>query len=103
VKPASFDPAADTELVLAVAWYEQRKSGRGEDLLREIKKAMGRITSQPRRFPRLLDLPKDLIVRRAWLLRFPYALIFEKLEDEVCVLAVAHSKRAPDYWHHRLQ
>jgi hypothetical protein len=37
------------------------------------------IGSAPAAFPRLLDLPLDLAIRRALLPRFPYALIFMDL------------------------
>ncbi|MCP4594404.1 MAG: hypothetical protein GY842_27045 [bacterium] len=41
-------------------------------------------------------------VRRASLSRFPYALVFIELDEEIRVLAVAHDKRRPGYWLDRL-
>ncbi len=40
---------------------------------------------------------EDLVIRRARLSRFPYAVIFMALGTEIRVLAVAHAKRRPGY------
>jgi hypothetical protein len=61
------------------------------------------IGDSPAAFPRLLDLPVDLVIRRALLPRFPYAVIFMDLQTEVRVLAVAHAKRRPGYWPDRVE
>jgi hypothetical protein len=53
-------------------------------------------------FPRLVDLPADLVIRRVLLPRFPYAVVFMDLGREVRVLAVAHAKRRPGYWLNRI-
>ena len=38
------------------------------------------------------------MIRKATIQRFPYVIAFEKHEQHVLVLAVAHSKRRPLYW-----
>jgi hypothetical protein len=40
----------------------------------------------------------DPLIRKAILQRFPYVIAFEKHEQHVLVLAVAHAKRRPLYW-----
>lgn len=54
-------------------------------------------------FPRFLDMPPDLDIRRTLLPRFPYAVVFIELGGEVRILAVAHTKRQPGYWLDRVQ
>jgi hypothetical protein len=49
----------------------------------------------PGAFPRLLELPVDLVVRRPRLPRFPYAVILMDLGEHMRVLAMAHAKRRP--------
>jgi len=39
-----------------------------------------------------------MVIRRALLPRFPYAVIFMDLGEHIRVLAVAHAKRRPGYW-----
>ena len=45
----------------------------------------------------------DLVIRRALLPRFPYALGFLELQTEIRILAIAHAKRHPDYWLNRVE
>jgi hypothetical protein len=38
------------------------------------------------------------LIRKATTQRFPYVIAFEKHEQHVLALAVAHAKRRPLYW-----
>ena len=38
------------------------------------------------------------LIRKAAIQRFPYLIAFEKHEQHVLILAVAHAKRRPLYW-----
>lgn len=38
------------------------------------------------------------VIRKATIQRFPHVIAFEKHEQHVLVLAVAHAKRRPLYW-----
>ena len=91
------DEAID-ELLEAAAWYRRRRPGLDSEFLAEVDRVLPLIESSPSSFPRLLDLPRDLVIRRALLPRFPYAVIFMDLGEHIRVLAVAHAKRRPGYW-----
>ncbi len=91
------------ELTEAASWYEARQPGLAIKLLQEIDQAEYAIQSRPHSFPQLANTSTDLVVRRALLPRFPYALVFLELQAEIRVLAVAHAKRHPNYWLNRLQ
>lgn len=41
-------------------------------------------------------------VRRWNLSRFPYALIFRRVDDVLEIIAVMHARREPEYWKYRL-
>ncbi len=98
------DPAALDEIHAAAAWYEERRSGLSEDLLGEVEQTLEQISLRPATFPRLGATPPDLIVRRALLDRFPYAVIFLALPTgDLRVVAFAHAKRRPGYWLWRVQ
>lgn len=87
----------------AAGWYERRQRGLAARFLNEIEHLQERIVERPAAYPRL-DLPSsDLVVRRALLSRFPFALVFLDREDEIRILAVAHTKRRPGYWLNRLR
>lgn len=96
-------PEAIDELAEAAAWYMAQRPGLEIEFLTEIQRVLPLIETSPASFPRLLNLPADLVIRRALLPRFPYALIFIDLGAEVRVLAVAHGKRRPGYWLNRVE
>jgi len=102
VKQVRLAPEAVEEIADAAAWYESRQSGLASKLFEEIERAMVLVGARPVSFPRLLDISPELDIRRAMLPRFPYALVFLALGDEIRILAVAHAKREPGYWLNRI-
>lgn len=40
----------------------------------------------------------DARFRRCQLTGFPYGVIYEKVGDDLIIVAVAHLHREPDYW-----
>jgi plasmid stabilization system protein ParE len=98
VKDVRLSEEAIDELLEAAVWYRARRPGLESEFLAEVDHVLPLIGSSPTSFPRLLDLPDDLLIRRALLPRFPYAVIFIDLGEHVRVLAVAHAKRRPGYW-----
>jgi plasmid stabilization system protein ParE len=102
MKPLSLAAEAIDELSEAAGWYESKRPGLASEFLDEIERILPLIQDRPRSFPRLLDPAPELEIRRAFLPRFPYAIVFIELRLEVRVLAVAHAKRRPGYWLHRI-
>jgi hypothetical protein len=98
-----FDPEASSELEEAAGWYEARESGLGNELLDEVARLLPALIRRPDSFPRLLGPATELGIRRALLPRFPFALVFIQVHEEIRVLAFAHAKRRPDYWLHRVE
>lgn len=90
-------PEAEKELSEAAAWYERRRSGLGVELVALIDAAFEVIAAAPLSFP-LWRSDRDY--RKMVLNRFPYLVFFrhDANDDEVLVLAVAHSRRRPGYW-----
>jgi toxin ParE1/3/4 len=96
------DAAAEREIDAAVAWYEARRAGLGLDLLAEIEAAKRRLARRPAACGRAPGVPKELAVRRCFVHRFPYVLVFLELPTHLRVLALAHLRRRPGYWRKRL-
>ncbi len=88
MKPVRLAPDAVSELGEAAAWYESREPGLASRFIEEVEQVLPTIGARPRSFARLLDTAADLIVRRALLPRFPFAL---------------HAKRRPGYWLYRVR
>jgi toxin ParE1/3/4 len=95
------DAEAQAELQEAVLWYESRRTGLGLELLAEVDEGIERIRKTPFQFARLETMPDEQTIRRLLLRRFPFKLIYEVVEDELHVLAIAHTQRRPGYWKHR--
>ena len=74
-----FRPEAETELLDARAWYEEE-----------------RLLQNPLAYPRVKGETRRAVVRR-----FPYAVYFRPIGDEIIVLAVMHGRRLPRRWQSR--
>ena len=85
-----FMPEARVEVIEAQDWYEVKADGLGAAFRHELERVVERLVENPMHFPIMV---RD--VRRARLLRFPYALYFRSTSDGVVVLACFHSRRDP--------
>jgi hypothetical protein len=94
---------AELEAAEAAAWYDDRRSGLGDDFLAEVAEALARISSAPREFSRLESYAGSCEVRRCVLDRFPYVVVFTCRSEEILVVATAHTRRRPLYWLTRLE
>lgn len=90
----------------ALAWYERERAGLGQEFMAELEQVTSEAVETPDRHAPAFDsdpLPADLPpVRQAFLRRFPYRVVFAEISDGIRVLAVAHKRRRPGYWHGRL-
>ena len=82
----------------AARWYSQQKRGLRKEFTQELKRCLKMLRANPARFPQLETAPRSIDVRRILTARFPYKIIFEIIQNEVIVLAVAHGSRRPNYW-----
>lgn len=92
-------PEAKNELRSAALWYEERRSGLGDEFITAVSAALDRIGDAPASYP---AWPRTWaagpLIRKATIQRFPYVIAFEDHERHLLVLGVAHSKRRPLYW-----
>ena len=83
--------------------YNASRPGAGNLLLVAIRERGAAVARMPGIAPRDPDAPADLDVRRVLLRRHQYALIIVMQTAEIGLLiAVAHHKREPGYWHDRI-
>ena len=95
------EATAEAEAREAAEWYEQQRTGLGLEFLVAVDQAIQQIGVAPERFPRLETLPDEELVRRHLLTRFPYAVVYEMTASEIRIIAVAHTRRRPNYWLNR--
>jgi toxin ParE1/3/4 len=99
-KPLRIHHLAEDELADAASWYEVKQPGLGISLLNLADETVkhvrpGRVPGSP--IPHVMASG----ARRVLLKQFPYSIIFYDREDELLVIAFAHTSRRPGYWRSR--
>ena len=98
MKPLRFSDPASEELAEAVRWYEQQRTGLGAELFDTVAQSVDLIRANPEiGTPQRAQLP----ARQYLLRRFPYKVIYRNRDEDIYVVAIAHTKRRPNYWKDR--
>ena len=93
-----FHPAAETEHLETVAYYETKKPGLGAIYLAEFEQVIDTVCQSPYRYP--VEMEPD--IRRNRMKKFPFTLLYRESSGDVQILAVAHFRRRPQYWFGRI-
>ena len=93
----SFLDVAQQELDEAINYFNDEVPDLGNDFLGEVLKALDRIGNHPHAWH-----PCSKRTRRCLLRRFPYGVIYQILEKEILVIAIACLHREPGYWQDRM-
>ena len=93
-----FDPDARAEFLAIIEYYEECTKGLGHRFRETVETEIEHILDMPFRF-RVLHPP----FRRCLVPKFPYSIIFSIEPEFILVIAVAHAKRKPGYWHDRME
>ena len=90
---------AEEEMNFSAKYYNQKAPGLGFDFLEEIEKSLTIIEESPERWKFYGENIRKYNVRR-----FPFSIyyVYEKDEDKIIIIAVAHQKRKPGYWKERI-
>lgn len=88
--------AAEAEINEAADFYDIRSPGLGTAFIDEIERGIRSISEFPEATPLIRGRVRKKIVAK-----FPYSLVYSVRPDVIRILAVAHHKRRPFYWHHR--
>ena len=81
-------PEAENDLIAARDWYDERRSGLGDEFLDEISLAMLQLESSPERERLYYRNFRRIIVRR-----FPYKVFYQIIDNRVVVFRVLHAKQ----------
>ena len=92
----SFHPEAEAEFLAAIDYYEGCRKGLGLEFAAEVRSVVARVAAHPRAWPVLAGE-----VRRSLANRFPYGVLYAEDDEGICILAVMHLHRDPDYWKER--
>lgn len=98
MKPFQLGDPASAELTHAIRWYEQQGAGLGGEFFDAITETIDLIRTHPEiGVPRPTRQP----TRQRLVNRFPYNLVYRIRDEDIYIVAVAHTSRRPDYWKHR--
>ena len=89
-------PEAEADLVNARDWYERQREGLGAAFLLCVEEVLERIGRTPEIYTAVYH-----DIRRALTRRFPYAMYYRILGNEVGVLGILHTRRDPRAWQSR--
>ncbi len=81
---------AETDIVEAARWYEQRDQGLGTEFIRAIDACIAAIQRNARQYPVVYEN-----IRRVLLRKFPFGIFFLIENENIIILACLHSKRHP--------
>lgn len=99
MKPFQFSRPASAELTAAIRWYERQHAGLGGELF----EAIGATVDLIRAHPEIGTVrPGRRQSRQIAVHSFPYRVVYLIREHDLYVIAIAHTRRRPDYWKHRL-
>ena len=93
---------ANSEVIAATLWYDEQRLGLGDEFLVELQNTYEIIKRQPALLPRLEKYTGPHEIRRCLLQRFPYVVIVLCRDDDLFIVAVAHTRRRPHYWLNRI-
>ena len=97
MKAAEFHPEAEAELAEAVAFYDAEDPSLGSGFADAVEIAVQFVRANPEAGP-----PVRRALRRWLVRRFPYSIIYREESERVYILAIAHHRRKPRYWQHRV-
>ena len=92
-------PQVYSELEDARSWYEARAENLGNEFLEEVDRGVQTIKDSPTSWS---WYDKAQNIRRFFIHRFPYAIIYRLTSSTIQIMAVMHLRRHPDYWKERL-
>lgn len=96
-----FLPEAALEAEEAIEWYEAQRRGLGLAFLAAVDRTVEHIARWPKSGSPVPGVDDQLEARRVRVPAFPYHLTYLTADATAHVLAVAHERRLPGYWHSR--
>lgn len=91
-----FHPDAELELNQAIDYYEECQEQLGLEFAQEIYASIHRIID----FPDAWQLITSK-TRRCLTNRFPFGVVYQKLNNEIIIIAIMHQNQKPFYWKNR--
>jgi len=82
---------AKIEIIEAYFYYEEKRTGLGEEFLEHLDTYFERIVANPKHFPQ-----KRKPYREAFIKRFPFLIIYEIEKNKIIIYSVFNTWQNPD-------
>ena len=96
------EPVAQTELEAAATWYENAREGLGLEFLGEVERVLARIELEETFATTPIAAVSGGVVRRAFVERFPYIVVFVETDDLRKVIMIRRGNSSPQRRRSRL-
>ena len=84
-------PLAENEIDDSIEFYESRSKGLGKQFMSYLQSYLKVLKTNPQ----LFEIKKEPGYRELTLVKFPFVIIYEIIENEVIVYSVFHTSRNP--------
>ena len=81
------------ELRNAAHYYRERSRRVAASFMVEVQKAVNQVLEYPESAPFVRGKVRGKIIAR-----FPYTLMYRRVDEVVIILAVAHHRQRPEFW-----
>ena len=95
-KTVEYHSSARADFDESFDWYAQRSVGAAIGFVAAVDEAIDKIAADAGRFPSTHGGCQYCSLNR-----YPFRLVFRDEPERLIVVAVAHAKRRPGYWHGR--
>jgi toxin ParE1/3/4 len=102
VKDFRVEAIAQTEFEEAAVWYESQRPGLGLEFIAEIDRVLGRIAHADRFATAPIATMPGGLIRREFVDRFPYHVIFVETEALRRVIMIRRGSSSPARWRSRI-
>lgn len=102
VRRFTIDRIAQLEFDEAAAWYEQQEPGLGFEFIEEVDRVLARIEASEKFVTAPVVILDRGVVRREFVRRFPYVVIFVETEDMRRVIMIRRGNVDPRRWKSRM-
>ena len=96
-KSFRFHPEAKEDFRDALRWYRAQSPIASVEFRKTVSRAIRDVAQSPQLWPMYLYGTRRFVIHR-----FPFSVVYLDDPDILTIIAVAHSKRKPGYWKHRV-
>ena len=97
------EAVAQTEFEESAGWYESQRDGLGFEFIAEVERVLVRIAHEEKFAAAPIATVEGGVVRREFVERFPYVIVFVETNDERRVIMIRRGTSDPSRWRGRLQ